>query len=214
MRHGETVWNTQGRWQGWLDSPLTDLGIAQAKGLAEKLRDTPIGAVFCSDTGRAIETARILAAPHSIEPQPVQALRERFYGGYESLNAAEIERKYPGTRFAVSGKTREDWRPPEGETMGDVRARLSAFIAKLVREFPGKTVLNVTHSGIVRLADSIARREPLDAIWHRVPPNCCVFVIESGPRGRFKILHDFEPERAAPEPLRDEATTGTGRTAA
>src|SRR5581483_3647288 len=60
-RHGETEWNATHRWQGFTGPPLNDVGRRQARELAERLRGTPIDAVYSSDTIRALETARILA---------------------------------------------------------------------------------------------------------------------------------------------------------
>ncbi|MEI7635078.1 MAG: histidine phosphatase family protein [bacterium] len=193
VRHGQTVWNLQGRWQGWLDSPLTGEGAAQAREAAKELRHTKIDLAFCSDTARAIETARIILRGHGLTAaEPVKALRERFYGGWEGLNALEIVEQFPGTHFDVSRDSRDTHRPPGGEAMFEVRHRVVEFLRELVGKRPGKTILLVTHSGVVRVADSISSEKPFRDIWHRTPPNACIFTIRGHADGHFEIVKGFD----------------------
>lgn len=194
VRHGQTIWNSEGRWQGWQDSPLTPVGIEQAESVARDLQNTQINKVYCSNTGRAIETAVIIARSHGLTPEPTDALRERNYGDYEGLNSKEIEVKLPGSRFRATRDTRENWRPPGGETMAEVRERVRAFLEQIVPAYRGKTVLNVTHSGVVRAMDSICQNKPFDEIWSRVPPNCCIFMVKAFGDGRWEILQDFHKD--------------------
>jgi broad specificity phosphatase PhoE len=194
VRHGETAWNAGGQWQGWLDSPLTERGIQQARMAAEEIASLPVSAVFSSDAGRALDTARLIATHHGIEARAVVALRERNYGDYEGLTSAEIDVRFPGSRFELGrGETRETWRPPAGESMDEVRARLVPYLQELAETHAGKTVVLVTHSGIVRVLDGLARRQSLDEIWDRKPPNCCVYVVELRPGPELLVLKDFEP---------------------
>src|SRR5918911_3955609 len=79
-RHGETVFNVEGRWQGQSDSPLTERGLAQARELARALADEPIAAVYSSDLGRAFTTAAQVARPHGLTGIPEERLRERGLG--------------------------------------------------------------------------------------------------------------------------------------
>lgn len=191
VRHGETVWNSQGRWQGWLDSPLTERGVAQARTAGEELRGEEFCAAYSSDAKRAIDTARIICEGRGLEPVPDRALRERFYGEYEGLNADEIQERLPGTRYMAGRDTREEWRPPDGETMREVRDRLAPYLEQVVRAHAGKRVLLVTHSGVLRTVDSIVRGLPFDEIWDRVPPNACIFIVRALADGSWQILRDF-----------------------
>jgi broad specificity phosphatase PhoE len=200
VRHGETVWNQQRRWQGWLDSPLTDLGVSQARKVAAELRPERIDAAYSSDAGRARQTADIIAAGRDLPVATTSALRERYYGYHEGLTADEIDQMHPNTRFRESRDTRESFRPPGGETFGEARARLQPFLESIVRRHPGETVLLVTHSGIVRLFDSIVQGQMLDAIWHRHPPNCCVYILRAWPDGRFEVVRDHM-DSAEPAPV-------------
>lgn len=196
VRHGETVWNAQGRWQGWLNSPLNQRGVEQAQALWHELSSMKIDLAFCSDTGRARQTAEILCQGHNIVPVEVSQLRERFYGEYEGLNAAQIEQKLPGTRFKASRDTRESWRPPGGETMAELRDRLRSFFDKLCTAHAGKTLLLVSHSGVVRATDSLCSGQSFDERWHRVPPNCCLFIVQGTSGSSLSVVRDYcaQPE--------------------
>src|ERR1700675_244272 len=90
VRHGETVFNVTGRWQGQGDSPLTERGLAQARELGRALAHESIAAVYSSDLGRAMQTAREVAAPHGLDVQSELRLREINVGGWTGKNGAEI----------------------------------------------------------------------------------------------------------------------------
>lgn len=194
VRHGQTVWNAQGRWQGWLDSPLTEFGRMQARSAREELRSAPIDVAYSSDAGRALETARIILAdrPH-VPLHEAPELRERSYGAYEGLNTEEIDARYPNTRFDPDRDRRETWRAPgdNAESLEEVRARLQPFLTELARRHAGESVLVVTHSNVVRLVDALCCGQPLEEIWHRAPHNACVFIVEARADGRMDVVKHF-----------------------
>lgn len=137
-RHGETDWNREGRWQGWADPPLNATGRAQARALAEQLRDTPFDAVYSSDLRRAHETAEIVAAPHDVPVVADPGLREIDVGSWSGLTRKEIEQRFPdGTR-------------PDGETRDEHAARVLEAVERIARENPGLRILVVTHGGTMR----------------------------------------------------------------
>src|SRR5881394_4058244 len=90
-RHGETVFNVEGRWQGQSDSPLSERGLAQARELGRALADEPISTVFSSDLGRAMATAREVAEVHGLRVIGDARLREIDVGGWTNKNGAEID---------------------------------------------------------------------------------------------------------------------------
>lgn len=153
VRHGETDWNREGRWQGGSDTPLNDAGREQARALAEQL-DGAIDAVYSSDLARARETAEIVAAKLGLEVTLDPRLRERGFGSWEGLTMAEIE-----ARFA-DGHRR--WRAGEGpgaddaEEFADFSARVSDFLADVLRRHPGEQVLVVSHGGSIRVVHALA----------------------------------------------------------
>ncbi|HYK12627.1 MAG TPA: histidine phosphatase family protein, partial [Burkholderiales bacterium] len=85
IRHGETVWNRERRMQGQADSPLSDVGLRQARLLARRLQQIEFKSLYCSDTGRAHHTARTIAelTGHELIVEP--RLRERHFGVFEGL---------------------------------------------------------------------------------------------------------------------------------
>src|SRR5690348_7117717 len=95
-RHGETVFNVEGRWQGQSDSPLTERGRAQAIELARALADERVAAVYSSDLGRSLDTATEVGAIHHLEVVADARLREIHVGEWTAKRRDEIEAAYPG----------------------------------------------------------------------------------------------------------------------
>src|SRR3977135_652920 len=90
-RHGETLFNVEGRWQGQSDSPLTERGLAQARELGRALSTEALAAVYSSDLGRAVQTAHEVAAPHGLTVRAEVLLREIETGGFSGKDRAEID---------------------------------------------------------------------------------------------------------------------------
>jgi probable phosphoglycerate mutase len=143
VRHGESAWNASGRWQGWADPELTELGMRQAKVAATAVG--AVDAIVASDLRRAATTAEIIAAEIGIGPVVVDAaLRERDAGAWEGRTRAEIEAEWPG--YLESGK-----RPEGYEEDASVLARVLPALMTL--ESAGEAVLVVTHGGVIGAID-------------------------------------------------------------
>lgn len=147
IRHGETEWNRVGRWQGHSDVPLSERGREQARALAERLAREPvrIAAIYASDLQRALETARIIAAPLRLPVTPVRALREIDIGPWSGLTRAEIVERFPGAFVEYD-------LPPEGESHAAFTRRVFQAIERLSAGHRGQCVAIVTHGGAVRAA--------------------------------------------------------------
>jgi probable phosphoglycerate mutase len=155
LRHGESEWNVERRWQGWLDAPLTALGEAQATARGRQLARDGMRprAVYASDLGRATRTAEILAAhldvPLIVEP----GFRERHVGEWEGRTSDEIDELWPGLR--------EQWRrgeldsPPGGESDRVVLERFDRALVHALAHVGTGMLLVVTHHGTLR---SVAAR--------------------------------------------------------
>jgi broad specificity phosphatase PhoE len=142
VRHGQSEWNAQGRWQGQANPPLTNLGRLQARRAADAL-GTP-DAVVASDLSRAAETAVIISQALGVGPVLTdERLRERDVGAWSGLTRDEIEARWPGDLAA--------WRTPEGfEHDADVVQRVQPVLQELAEQYAGGMVLVVTHGGVVR----------------------------------------------------------------
>lgn len=95
VRHGETEWNKIGRYQGFLDSPLSDKGVDQAHCLAKALKKFEFDALYSSDLGRALQTANIIARELNLNVIEEKRLRERNLGRLQGLTDEEFREKYP-----------------------------------------------------------------------------------------------------------------------
>ena len=146
-RHGETVFNVEGRWQGQSDSPRTDRGLAQARELARALAEEPLAAVYSSDLGRALATAREVAAPHGLQVVPEVRLREIDVGGWTGRSGAEIDAEFPGMRQQWAAKP-GDMRLPGGEQLAETQARALAFFAERMPAHVGDSVVVIGHGAI------------------------------------------------------------------
>src|SRR5262245_28159365 len=95
IRHGETEWNNLGRWQGFEQTDLNEVGLLQAKTLAEYVRPHPISAIYSSDLLRALQTAAPLGEALGITPVAHADWREQNLGIFQGLTRDEIEATYP-----------------------------------------------------------------------------------------------------------------------
>ena len=147
VRHGETEWTRTGRIQGQTDIPLTPLGVRQAERLRHRLRGEVFDAVYASDLGRAMETARIVAPGLHIE-QRVE-LRECSFGEINGRDFAYVQQNYP----ALARRWLAHWSGlsfPGGESVAGVLNRTSACFRELRRRHRLGTVLVVAHGGPLR----------------------------------------------------------------
>lgn len=163
LRHGQSEWNSQRRWQGTVDSPLTPLGREQAATTARMLAtlEQSFGVLWSSDLRRASETASIIGATLRLgSPRLDARLREAHAGEWEGLTPDQIESRYPG--WLDSHR-----RPATFEHYGDVVARATAAFEDVARDTAAtlsRSALVVAHSGVVR---SIVRH--LGGLDERIP---------------------------------------------
>lgn len=158
LRHGESLWNAEGRWQGWQDIALTPLGEAQARSRAATLAAERLdgATLFTSDLVRAARTAEVIAEALGLDPPtPDAGFRERHGGEWECRTATEIDEGWPGMRTA--------WRrgelaaPPGGEADDAVLARVDDALARAVASTaPDGLTVVVTHHGVLRLLSTRA----------------------------------------------------------
>lgn len=195
VRHGQSVWNAEGRWQGQLDPPLSDLGAAQAKAAAAHLDG--VVAVATSDLQRARRTADILADELGIGPAVVElGLRERNAGAWEGLTRDEIEARYPG--WLAARRWPEGW-----EDDGSVLDRAVPALHRLgaMADDRGGAVVGVTHAGLIRsvarhLSTRIGVLANLGGLWIDVGPDGTL-----SPGEQEVLLREDEAPVTAPRSL-------------
>lgn len=143
VRHGQSTWNAESRWQGQADPPLSELGEQQAEAAALRLASTnEIRSIWTSDLVRARRTAEIIAPHLAVELRVDARLRERDAGEWTGLTRAEIEARYPGDLEARRS-------PPGFEQDGPLLERVLASLAEVARVEDGD-VLVLSHGGVVR----------------------------------------------------------------
>ena len=150
-RHGETEWNRIGRWQGATDIPLSEVGRAQARLLAGRLRARGIGRVHASHLSRALETAQIVAAGLELPAPVVDArLRERGYGAFEGLTREQCAQRFPEVweRYLADRRAL----PPGAEPQASVVDRITAALTEIAsaEATVDSAVLVVSHGGTIR----------------------------------------------------------------
>jgi probable phosphoglycerate mutase len=166
-RHGETAWNSEGRWQGRTDIALSDTGRAQAATLAIRLArlGDHIGRVLTSDLCRAVETAQIVSRALGLPPPVVDPrLRERGFGVFEGLTREECLSRFP-VEWARYEQDRR-LHPPGGEPQEEVAERFSAAVAEAVATHAAGSgaLLIVAHGGALRSFLSVRFGRPFPAI--------------------------------------------------
>jgi probable phosphoglycerate mutase len=149
VRHGETVWNVERRMQGGTDVPLSDVGRAQARALAARLRGAPPVRIVSSDLVRARETADVVAAACGVEVVVEPRLREQHLGAWEGRTFAEVAASDPETaaRFRAYDP---DARPAGGETRRELAARVAAGFEAHARPDGSSPLLVVSHGGALQ----------------------------------------------------------------
>lgn len=177
VRHGQTDWNLEGRWQGQADVALNDRGREQAQLSAQKLAAIPLEAIYTSDLVRAVETAREIArlnpAPLWLEPR----LREIHQGEWQGLRVEEIQ-----ARFAQAYNRRRldplAVAAPGGETTQQVRDRALAAVRDLVARHPQGNVAVVSHGYTLAVLLTHFQKLPFERVWEQVPKNGEITVLE------------------------------------
>jgi broad specificity phosphatase PhoE len=150
VRHGETDWNRERRFQGHADVALNEAGRAQVAALAEELADERFAAAYTSPLRRAAESAEILAARLALVVHPNDALGEVDVGSWSGLTIREVEERFPDGFERWSDWKVEGWE--DGEQYEDFGRRVVGGLLEIAGWHPGEQVLAVTHGGPIRTA--------------------------------------------------------------
>jgi broad specificity phosphatase PhoE len=188
IRHGETDWNRDGRWQGHRDVPLSAAGRAQAKRLAHRLSKSEprFDSIFTSDLSRALETARIIGGALGLRPIATPELREINLGAWAGKTREEIARAFPGEWLRM--QRNEDIPRGGGETFSSFQQRILGWLDRATEDQERRTICAVTHGGCIRAV----LLHTLGLTWaerDQIPPidNGSITVMERGVGG-WKVV--------------------------
>jgi probable phosphoglycerate mutase len=146
VRHGQSTWNADGRWQGRADPPLSELGIRQSEVAAEAVLMAEVRAVWASPLVRAHGTAQRIAEHRSLPVEVDDRLAERDAGEWTGLTRVQIEAEWPGYLA-------ERRRPPGFEDDEALVRRARAALRTIADAHPGTTTLVVSHGGVIRAVE-------------------------------------------------------------
>jgi broad specificity phosphatase PhoE len=184
VRHGQTDWNVQGRWQGQTPDapPLNAAGLAQAQTLAEQLADQAardgiaFAALYSSDLLRARQTAEAIAQrlglPIHLDPR----LREVHLGAWEGMLGEDVALRY----VAELDERRRDpvhSRPPQGETVFELAARVGQALDDIAQAHPHANVIVVSHGLAIAAVLCLANGRPLEQVFAQIPDNAAPQII-------------------------------------
>jgi len=173
IRHGVTRWNKERRYCGHKDIELSDEGKSQVKLLSNRLNTVRFDKVYCSNSKRAMQTARILFKQTRIIPN--QALREINFGVLEGLKHEEIMKKHADT-YKKWLKDSFKNNIPKAEPMNVFKRRVEGVIKRIVRSNHDKTIAVVCHGGVIGIfVNSILKKRNF---WRCVPSPASITIVE------------------------------------
>ena len=188
VRHGEAEFNIAHRIHGKLNSPLTEKGIRQAEKAAEALAGIHIDAIYSSPQQRVVTTTGILKQDRDCPVTYDQRLAEMDCGSWDGKTEEFIRAEYPDD-MRLWETLPHLHTMPGGESLADVRARLTAFLDGVLKQNRGMTVLVVSSQVPVMMMTMIFAQEPDEALWQTPPQgNTAINVVEIDDAGSAAIL--------------------------
>lgn len=200
VRHGETAWNLAARIQGQLDVGLNDTGRWQARRVGEALAGEQITAVYTSDLGRARQTAQSIAEVTGTPVVPEEGLRERSFGIFEGKTFEEIHETWPDHAHNWRKRVPE-WQPPEGgESLIQLRERVTRTLEALAARHPGEQIVVVAHGGVLDALYRIATGQDVNSPRTWELPNGAINRLLWTPEG-FTLVGWSDTQHLANEAL-------------
>lgn len=167
-RHGQTEWNVEKRMQGWLDSPLTEIGKESAKALSIRLANIPFKAIYTSPSGRTVETTHLICHDRNIPIFFQEQLREIHTGEWQGLTDDEIQRKFP-IQYHMYYNDVTNYSSNYGETFQEVLTRSLLLISTIKKKYDENDhVLIVTHAVVKKLLIGYFKNREINDVWQ--PP--------------------------------------------
>lgn len=179
LRHGQTDWNLNHRYQGTRDIPLNATGEQQAREAHELIMELPFADVYCSDLDRARTTAKLVLG--DIFPMEKvhfdRRLRERSFGVFEG-GPFDRERM-PLEYIRAMDADPNHFKFPEGESLIDVTERVRPFYQEIREKYPDQAVLVVAHGTLLSMLSGVILHEPVDNRTRRHLLNAAPMIFNS-----------------------------------
>lgn len=195
VRHGQTDWNLQGRYQGNTDLPLNATGLAQALEMAEIVEGERLLAIYSSDLQRALITAQAVATRWNLPIYRDARLREVRLGEWEGLLFSEIQDRY-ASNWAEREANPLYARPIGGESVYDLAARAWPVVDEIAARHSPGPVLIVAHGLVLATLLCAATHTPLNQTYTMIPENAAVTIVR-WPTHSARLLAMLAP---APNP--------------
>lgn len=164
IRHGQTAWNVEGRFQGQSDTELMPEGVEQAKILAANFPLPKIDAIYCSDLSRTRCTAQPIADRFNLPLHPVKELREMSFGLWEGVLFDDINKRWPNAMQKFFDNP-QSVAIPEGENFQQVQDRAMRAIKRVIKENAGGSVAVIAHGAVNRAILAYAVHIPFEYVW-------------------------------------------------
>lgn len=177
VRHGETTWNVEGRYQGQEDTPLSQRGLQQGQLLAEGLRNLPIDLYISSPLQRSYQTCKFCADLHKLPVATDERLLEINHGTWEGVLAKDIEAQYP-QEFHQWHTQPHLVQMPGGENLEDVRRRVRAAFDDYAAAYPNQTILVAAHDAVNKAIICDLLELSMEHFWQIKQDNTCINVLE------------------------------------
>ena len=206
VRHGETIWNKEKRFQGQIDIPLNQQGIIQSKIISKRLAGLTFDVCYASNLSRAKETAALIAEPHHLPVQECAELREMNFGLWEGLTLAQIKEN-SGEELSAWWADPMNVRPPQGETLSEVVERTTQAVQSIVQQNQNHNqtgnILLVTHGGVIRCLVAKALEMSFKQYWRIRQDNVALSIIEyyQDDKAVLTLLNDCS--HLSPIPMED-----------
>jgi broad specificity phosphatase PhoE len=217
VRHGETDWNLQGRWQGTSDIPLNDKGLRQARQLAARLaQEENLTALYTSPLQRAFATADAIGKTTGLAPIGDERLVERRIGAFEGKTTVEIQAQFPEI-YAAWQQGRARLTSPGEEPRAAFQARARSFVQDLRARYAEGNVVVVTHGGISGMLLMTILEMDTEKRFPFIFDNASLSIIAFEPPGpRIHLLNETchlrepTPHTRADELMQDEKIRAGG----
>lgn len=195
VRHGETVWNTLKIFQGRSNSPLTELGVEQAKKLSRHLENINFTKIYSSPQERALQTAKLLLGNRSMEIVTINEFQEINMGKVEGIPKDEFEKNYP-IEYHNFWNNAIEYNPNayHGESYDEILERVKVGLEKLIKENSEGDILVISHGVTLKAIFNIINGKGIDEFSKQpVPDNTSTTVVEYD-SNRFKIIKFSDTE--------------------